>query len=411
MALEMRWVGPEELNRVALTRLRCYAPGINDLERFQERTRTDPRQKPGDFLLAERDGQAVGTATSLSLTTWVRGVPLPCQGVAWVGALRTERRKSRGGDSPGVATAVMIETLRRARERGEVLSALMPFRASFYEHFGYGVVERQTTWTVPISILPAGSCEGVRFFQSGDEAELNRARQRIVQQGQCDVERTPEMWGHLIEQSKDGFFVVDQPEPGGPITGWVVIRHRHEQGKDYVHVGDLQYESVAALKRLLHFFSSLKDQYFAAVMTLPADLPLNWLLRESQVPHRPVNHPVAELRPFTRMQVRILDHQRFVESIHWPIRGRGKATVAVHEAEGHTSKFSIDLSEGRAKVTTGGAAADVEMSDRVWAAVACGDLPASRAAGIGLISSCDPQALALLDLLSAGPAPFSWEYF
>ena len=37
----------------------------------------------------------------------------------------------------------------------------MPFRVSFYEHFGYGLVEQRDNWTVPISILPAGEFEGI----------------------------------------------------------------------------------------------------------------------------------------------------------------------------------------------------------------------------------------------------------
>ena len=65
-------------------------------------------------LILFRDGRPVGTATSLSMTMCVRGAPLPCQGVAWVGAIRTERRKSAQKGS-GVASAAMWETLRIAR--------------------------------------------------------------------------------------------------------------------------------------------------------------------------------------------------------------------------------------------------------------------------------------------------------
>ena len=46
---------------------------------------------------------------------------------------------------------------------------------------------------------------------------------------------------------------------------------------------------------------------------VPADLPLNWLLKERQVPHRLVNHPTAEIRPYTRMQARVLDHARLID--------------------------------------------------------------------------------------------------
>ena len=71
---------------------------------------------PGDYLLAERNGTGIGTATSLRLTMSVRGSPVSCQGVAHVGTIKTERRKG------GVATAVMRETLRMGREREHVIT-------------------------------------------------------------------------------------------------------------------------------------------------------------------------------------------------------------------------------------------------------------------------------------------------
>ena len=110
MAITMRWVGEADLDRVAETRLRCYAAAARDLDHFKERVRGDARQKPGDFLLAEEGGRAVGTTTSLSLWMWVGGARLSCQGVAWVGTVRTERR--RGKAEGGIASALMLETLR-----------------------------------------------------------------------------------------------------------------------------------------------------------------------------------------------------------------------------------------------------------------------------------------------------------
>src|SRR5581483_1936008 len=112
--------GESDLDRVALTRMRCYAHATRDLDWNKEAIRADVRAKPGDFLLAEQNGQGVGTATALSLTMWARGGSFPCQGVAWVGTVKTHRRRTSNQD--GVATQVMRETLRMARERGQVVS-------------------------------------------------------------------------------------------------------------------------------------------------------------------------------------------------------------------------------------------------------------------------------------------------
>jgi predicted acetyltransferase len=409
MPLTLRWVGEDDLDRVARTRTLCFAHGLKDLDRFQKGIREDPRAKAGDFLLAERDGVAVGTSTALSMTMWVRGARIPCQGVAYVGTIKTHRR-SAGGEE-GVATQLMRETLRKAREREQVVSALMPFRASFYEHFGYGLVERRNEWTLPLTVLPHGTSEGIRVYERDDLEELSRFRQRIVQQGHCDIERPVPAWEWLLKKTETGFLFIDRPHADGPIRGYLWLEHEKIGARDYLRIIEFNYEDIIALKRQLHFLASLRDQYYAVIGAFSADLQLNWLLRETQLPHRPVNHPTAELRPHTRMQVRILDHKRFLEALKLPSDRSGKVVVSVHESEGMESRFALDMSDGHATVIPSSASPAFVCPDRVWAAIACGDLPATRAAHLGLASATNDGDAEAMDLLSGGPAPMCHEYF
>jgi predicted acetyltransferase len=409
MSLTLRWVGEDELDRVADTRMRCFGHSTKDFERYRELIRTDTRARPGDYLLAERDDIPIGTTTSLSMTMWVRGSPVPCQGVAWVGTVKTHRRRIEGEE--GVATQLMRETLRAARERGQVVSALMPFRASFYEHFGYGLVERRNEWTVPLAVLPHGTAAGLRFYRPTDFQELARFRQRIVEGGQCDIERPNHAWEDLLRRTDSGVFIVDRADSDGPVRGYLFFEHEKNGAKDYLRIVQNNYEDIPALKRQLHFLASLRDQYSAALIPLPSDLPLNLLLRETQLPHRSVNHATAELRPHTRMQVRILDHKRFLEVLRLPQTTAGRVVVEVLESEGQKSRFAIDIAEGQAGVSPSSTSAEFSCPDRIWAAVACGDLPATRAVELGLASSTNSDAPQLLDRLSSGPLPFSSEYF
>jgi predicted acetyltransferase len=405
MSTTLRWAREDELDIVALTRLRCYAKAGAELARFKESIRKDPRAKAGDFLLAEVDGQAVGTATHMSFDMFVRGGKIPCQGVAWVGAIKTMRRRGEGR-TPGIASAVMHEMLRHARDRGDVVSALMPFRASYYEHFGYGVVERRVDWTVPISALPIGPFDGVRFYEPGDFGARADCLRRIAAAGQCDLARSDDYWKLLDQSADDGLAIIDRLGDGAA-RGGMLLMHQQVNGKDVMHASGLFYEDPAALRRQLCFLASLKDQFSAAVLTLPADVPLNRLLKESQIPHRPVNHAVAEPKMYTRMQMRILDHARFLQSLHVPIKSSGKMVVAVHECEGHVSKFEVDFNSGRAVCRPTDRSAEFECPDRVWAAVACGDIKATDAIQWGLASGKGD----FLDLLAMGSVPFCHEYF
>lgn len=408
MALSLRWVDHSQTEQIALTRLRCYGSASNELDRFRERLERDPRAGEKDFLLAEENGQAIGTATHYPMVLWARGSAFACQGVAWVGAIKTMRR--RGKDAPGVASSIMLEMLRHARERGDVLSALMPFRASYYEHFGYGIVERRCEWTLPLATLPTGAFDGIRFYTPDDfDARLASLRS-VVSHGQCDIERSDAFWKASLASAEEGFQIVDRPDPHGPVLGAMLMTNGTINGKDGLKISDHWYQDIPALRRQLSFLSSLRDQYAAVQMVLPIDVRLNWLLKETQLPHRPVTHATAEARPYVRMQVRVLDHIKFLSGLNLPDDVAGSATVSILESEGYRSTLRVDVEHGHATATPSNVSPDYECTDRVWAAVVCGNLSASEARSHGLATGSD-RATGCLDLLARGPAPFCHETF
>lgn len=413
MSISLRWVPESEHDRVGEARLYCYGSKSEDLKKFQETLRDDARVKSGDCLLAERAGRIVGTATSMSMRMWVRGGVVPCQGVAWVGTIKTARRGSSGAEDPGVATRIMHETIRKARERGEVVSALMPFRGSFYEHFGYGIMERRSLWAAPVQIFPHGSFAGIRFFEPSDLPALIACRQRVTQVGQCDIERDAGAWAFHLKYAGDEMWVVDRPDDAGAVQGWMKLEHVHESdGSDTMRVIESGYESIDALKRQLSFLGSLRDQYSRASITLPADLQLNRLLREPQITHRDNrNHPTPISRPYTRMQLRVLDHKRLIEAMKFPDEVRGRVGVCIRETEGHCSPLWIEIESGRASVSTTQGEAHLSCRDSAWAAIITGDLSASEAVHLGLAQCSDAEAISLLDVFSRGPLPFTHEYF
>ena len=240
---------------------------------------------------------------------------------------------------------------------------------------------------------------------------IKALRQRACEAGQCDIETTDAGWDYALRAAGGGLTFIDRPDPDGPARSYLFVTEHGTQADSTLVAERLCYDGPPDLLRALHFLASLRDQHAAAVLALPADLPLNWLLRERQLPHRPVVHPTATYRPITRMQVRILDHKRYLESLRLPAGARGRATVAVRESEGHVSKFAVEIEGGRAAVSDAGERADFECSDVVWAAVATGDLTAADAARLGLLDAADDAAVQTLGALAVGPTPFCNEYF
>jgi len=97
-------------------------------------------------LVAELDGVAVADASAVPMRQNVRGAVYEMAGVAGVATLPQARRR-------GYARALVTEILGVMRDRGYVVSALYPFRPSFYGRFGYvGLPMTRTVTFSPSSV-------------------------------------------------------------------------------------------------------------------------------------------------------------------------------------------------------------------------------------------------------------------
>jgi predicted acetyltransferase len=408
MALKMSWLGEESEDRVIELRLRSFGGGNKERQRFTDLTRSPIEPLPRDFLVASLDGQDVGTTASINLKMWIAGAEIPCQGVGFVGTIKTQRRGS--GGEKGLASQMMWETIAKARERGHIASALMPFRASFYEHFGYGIIEYRNEWTVPVGLFPSGPCVGFRFFEEHDLPALMECRNAIARAGQCDAERPENVWQSLFKRWEDGFVFIDRPDPAGPVQSWMALIPETIDKKPGVRVNQIGYVSPEAFRRQLHFLSSLQDQHLTAILSLPSDLPLNLLLHESLVPINYPSHRVPTLRRHSRMMLKIIDNVKLLSTMRWPITAKGGVVVRVALADGKNETFKVDVEAGRAIVKSSNLSPQFECPERLWSPTICGDLSASQAVHFGLATG-EPAAVALLDTLSHGPKPFCIEYF
>jgi predicted acetyltransferase len=413
MGLELKWVGAESLDKVAEARLEAYGERSGGGADYQKWLEVDDRAKNGDYLVAFDGPRPVGTATSLAMNMWIRGVHLPCQGVAWVGTSRTERRSSHRFGGKGVASQILEESVRMGRERHDVVSALQPFRASFYEHFGYGVVERRSDWMMPMSVMPGGSTDGLRFFRADDEAEVVACMERAKRTGQCDVDRSGGRWKRIIKNWSEGWTIVDRPSDAGPVHGYFHFRSNHDTtiNGDVIDVREMVFDDTPTLMRQLRFMATLRDQYAAVRLTQPIDVPLNLLLRESQLARAGSNYPVATARIHTHTMLRVLDHKRLLEALPWPSWAKGTTVVGVQESEGKLVRFSIDVEGGHATVTPCTKGPQAAISDSTWAQIVTGELTATRAMELKLIAAENMECLSLLDALSKGPSPYCREDF
>lgn len=119
--------------------------GPSRVEEFREYL---PYNAGNRTLVAEEDGGAVAAASAIPMRQNLRGRVLPMAGVAGVATHPLARRR-------GHVRALLHQLLDEMRAEGHALTALHPFRASFYERFGYvGLPARRTAVFSPADLAP-----------------------------------------------------------------------------------------------------------------------------------------------------------------------------------------------------------------------------------------------------------------
>ncbi|WP_406039002.1 GNAT family N-acetyltransferase [Micromonospora sp. NBC_00898] len=99
-------------------------------------------------LVVDEDGTAVAAVTAIPMRQNLRGTVLPMAGVAGVATHPLARRR-------GHVRALLHQLLDEMRDEGHPLTALYPFRASFYERFGYvGLPRARTAVFSPADLGP-----------------------------------------------------------------------------------------------------------------------------------------------------------------------------------------------------------------------------------------------------------------
>jgi predicted acetyltransferase len=205
-------------------------------------------------------------------------------------------------------------------------------------------------------------------------------------------------------------FVHAAAQPG-QIDARVFLTVTDRDEHDILIVKEFTADSPAAMLSILYFLATLRDQYHSAEITLPADFPLDRVLRQTQLPHRRVAHPFATARPFTRMQLRVLNHSRLLESMYLPRHPAFQAVIAVAESEGTLTRLHLQYDSGRLSVAHTTADPQFTCPDTAWSAIVTGDLPARTAVQLGLATTSDISIARNLDIFADGPAPFCNEYF
>ncbi|MEX2584378.1 MAG: GNAT family N-acetyltransferase [Gemmatimonadota bacterium] len=415
MSLIFRNGGSEDIPAVASLGAHSF-PAIGlSLQEWEESLRDSPRGGVETLWVGEREGRIVAACRLLRFQQWIGGVTIPMMGLSTVAIAPTHRRR-------GLAGQLVTTGLRHAGERGDAVSALFPFRTSFYRRLGYGMAGHALQYQFPPAALPDHPSRARVEIAESQEARAEIAsvygRWAPGQTGQ--LERPDRAWSLVWQKgSRHGALY---RSPAGEPTGYAVFRYLTDptpQGR-VVDVEEIAWLEPQARLGLLGWLASLSDQWEQILYRAHPDEGFAEHLSELRhpvdgVPRWHFWFPSATL--LEGPMFRIIDMEGA-----WSAR-RVDSTVEVAVAlEVHDPQlpeneggWTLTASGGRVEVTRGAGPDRCDVSVRtsieVLSRLFIGSLSPSAAAVSGLLEVDSEDALPDLDRLLRLPRPWMFDRF
>jgi predicted N-acetyltransferase YhbS len=244
-------------------------------------------------LVAEEDGQALAGVGAFPMRQNVRGVVHDMAGIASVSTHPSARRR-------GFIRELMSRLLHEMSERGCTVSALYPFRPSFYGRYGYVGLPRIRTAT----FAPEGLAHLLRADLPGTVERLPM-REGFDDYNALTLRLLGERHGFSVYDEVRTAEFRDNPRwvaiarVDGEVVGAVTYRI-DRFGGDLV-ADDLLTTGPLGRSLLLQYFARHVDQVARVIVTIGADeVPELWgtdfpVLTEGRVEHPSRSGPMARL--------------------------------------------------------------------------------------------------------------------
>lgn len=217
-----------------------------------------------DCWVVEVDDRLAGALRTYRLFMNYRGHRIPVMGLAGVAVAPDFRRR-------GIGRRMCLEALRIARDRGDLLSALFPFRASFYRQMGYALAGAFHRYRFAPDALPTypGWDQVVRAPSGGRQIAME-VYQRVAARSTGLLQRTERMWGFL---GQPGTYLYVYRDIRDRAAGYVAVRGRGgPPERSRLRVLELLAETREAYLGLLGWLSVQRDQWGTIVYdTVPAE--------------------------------------------------------------------------------------------------------------------------------------------
>lgn len=271
---------PEEVPDIARLEAHSFPSTTRGHDWWEDWLLHGPHGGLESLWVGEENGRPVAACQLLWMRQWIGGVAMPVMGLASVAIAPTHRRR-------GMAGRMLTAGFEHARERGDVGSALYPFRASFYEDLGYGLAGESHQYQVPPALLPDDreARQRIRMVvDEDDEAAMRAVYAEAARQQTGQMARSERNWRNAWGR-EDQAAVVYWGE-GGEAEGYAIVRYRADLPltQRFLEVEERMWLTLGAQRGIYAWLSSLGDQWREIVYRAHPEEGFGDRIREPRLP-------------------------------------------------------------------------------------------------------------------------------
>ncbi|HEX2190031.1 MAG TPA: GNAT family N-acetyltransferase [Longimicrobiaceae bacterium] len=416
MSETFRPARPGEVAELARLVTHSFPVQGRTVEWWESTLRDDPRGGVEALWVGESEGRLAAACQVLPFRQWIGGAAFPTMGLAMVSISPAHRRR-------GMAGRLVRTAFRHSLERGDLASALYPFRVTFYERLGYGLAGEVHQYQLPPESLPDDPEERVRVslaLDGADRAAVRSLYDRWVPTQSGQMERSPGAWKALWESPLHAVALYRGPE--GEPEGYATVRYRPDlpPAARFAEVEERAWLTPRAQRGIYAWLASLGDQHRQLVYRAHPDEGFGERVTEPRLPPGgPPNwgiwFPAAAL--LVGPMFRLLDVPGALALRTAPADAELTLTLDVTDDDlpENAGRWRLRVEGGRmhAERAPGGAAPGptLALPVRILSRIFVGAATPSQAVGTGQAALDDARALDMLDRAFRVPRPWTFERF
>jgi predicted acetyltransferase len=335
--------------------------------------------------LSVRDGRVMGAFRAYALNQYMHETQYRMLGLAAVAVDETMRRHGVGRELCEAAIGI-------ARARGDVISALYPFRPSFYNALGWGLAGKLLSYRFRPESLVRVRNEPVRRAGSDDYPAIAACYSRVAQQSNGLIVRTPRIWRQHLEATATHIYITGDDR----VRGYVVVHHGRARSPDHrpLFIHEMIAEDENTYSALLGWISAQRDMWRVVQYDATPDELFDHRLSEPRPPgYRPSRflwNPIA--RVVRGPMLRVLDVRKAVEQrVRWGAASPMRFTLEISDplVPDNEGPFELDFDGSTVRVGGGNGNRPTLSTDAAtFAQIFAGELRVVEAIRLGT-AVCD----------------------